>query len=257
MCPAGQSSAAGSSFCFNCHYSCGRCSSFSATACLSCAQLFAMDPEHGLCAPDTDGDGVPDSIDKCDAAPYCMSCVGNKHTSTVCRRCFPGFRRIKKVCTLDTDADGVPDSVDPCKLAPYCLGCSTPTNPECTSCEDKYMLTQDGHCARDWDSDGVPDFKVRSALNVPRSTRLGVPTAQAYYQQGGGRAPRLTGSFPRCALSYLQPLVGPLPSHPALSEVPRGTTSCIHLPELHSRVPQGRGPVCAGLAAPGPTEPVW
>jgi len=55
--------------------------------------------EHG-CSPDADGDGVPDCIDKCPNTP---------------KNCRPVD---KNGCPPDTDGDGVPDCMDKCKGTP-------------------------------------------------------------------------------------------------------------------------------------------
>jgi hypothetical protein len=74
------------------------------------------------CPLDTDGDGVPDSIDKCPGTPK-------------------GVRVDSKGCPLDTDKDGVPDYIDECPGTP--LG----------------VKVDSRGCPLDTDGDGVPDYK--------------------------------------------------------------------------------------------------
>lgn len=69
---------------------------------------------------DEDGDGVPDSRDKCPGTP-------------------PGVKVFANGCPLDTDADGVPDYLDKC-----------PNTPRGAT------VDADG-CPSDSDGDGVPD----------------------------------------------------------------------------------------------------
>ena len=76
--------------------------------------------EHG-CSPDADGDGVPDCIDKCPNTPK-------------------GCSVDAKGCPADSDGDGVPDCIDKC-----------PNTPKNCRPVDK------NGCPPDADGDGVPD----------------------------------------------------------------------------------------------------
>jgi len=76
--------------------------------------------EHG-CSPDADGDGVPDCIDKCPNTPK-------------------GCEVDATGCPADSDGDGVPDCIDKC-----------PNTPKNCRPVDK------NGCPPDTDGDGVPD----------------------------------------------------------------------------------------------------
>jgi OmpA-OmpF porin, OOP family len=70
---------------------------------------------------DSDGDGVPDDLDKCPGTP-------------------PGVQVDKDGCPLDSDNDGVPDYLDKCPGTPAGV-----------------QVDKDG-CPLDSDNDGVPDY---------------------------------------------------------------------------------------------------
>ena len=72
------------------------------------------------CPLDSDGDNIPDSIDKCPGTPK-------------------GVAVDARGCPIDTDGDGVPDSLDKCPNTPK--GCKVDKNG----------------CPADSDGDGVPD----------------------------------------------------------------------------------------------------
>jgi OmpA-OmpF porin, OOP family len=83
---------------------------------------------------DEDGDGVPNSRDKCPNTP-------------------PGVKVDADGCPLDSDGDGVPDSYDKC-----------PNTPRGTK------VNADG-CPLDSDGDGVPD-SIDKCPNTPRGTKV-------------------------------------------------------------------------------------
>jgi penicillin-binding protein 1A len=106
--------------------------------------------------PDTDGDGVPDSKDKCPA-------VGGTVDGTGCP---------KQDATLDTDGDGVPDSKDKCPA----VG-STVDSSGCPK-QDATL---------DTDGDGVPDSRDACPATPAGTTvdRNGCPP-QTPPSDGGG-----------------------------------------------------------------------
>jgi OOP family OmpA-OmpF porin len=71
--------------------------------------------------PDSDGDGVPDNLDKCPGTPA-------------------GVKVDRDGCPLDSDGDGVPDYLDKCPGTPAGV-----------------KVDKDG-CPLDSDGDGVPDY---------------------------------------------------------------------------------------------------
>ena len=83
---------------------------------------------------DSDGDGVPDSIDECPNTPI-------------------GVEVDEKGCPIDSDGDGVPDYLDKCPNTPK--GCK---------------VDKDG-CPIDSDGDGVPDC-LDKCPNTPRDTKV-------------------------------------------------------------------------------------
>ncbi len=83
---------------------------------------------------DSDGDGVPDSIDECPNTPI-------------------GVEVDAKGCPIDSDGDGVPDYLDKCPNTPK--GCK---------------VDKDG-CPIDSDGDGVPDC-LDKCPNTPRGTKV-------------------------------------------------------------------------------------
>ncbi len=100
--------------------------------------------------PDTDGDGVPDSRDKCPNTPR-------------------GAQVDELGCALDSDGDGVPDYRDRCPGTPAGMvvdqhGCPLDSdgdgvidiNDKCPDTPKGVPVDADG-CPRDSDGDGVPD----------------------------------------------------------------------------------------------------
>jgi outer membrane protein OmpA-like peptidoglycan-associated protein len=111
--------------------------------------------DHDLNDPDSDGDGYPDSIDKC---PHEKEDGKPPEPSDGCP------------ASADRDKDGIPDNVDAC-----------PDQPE-----DKDGVQDDDGCPEtDGDSDGIPDVEdkcpnqagVRSAdpskVGCPSNTKIG------------------------------------------------------------------------------------
>jgi len=86
------------------------------------------------CPLDTDGDGVPDYLDKCPDTPK-------------------GVKVDAKGCPLDSDGDGVPDHLDKCPNTPK--GCKVDKNG----------------CPIDSDGDGVPDCKDKCA-DTPKGSKV-------------------------------------------------------------------------------------
>jgi len=86
------------------------------------------------CPIDSDGDGVPDYLDKCPNTPK-------------------GVKVDASGCPLDSDGDGVPDYLDKCPDTPR--GCKVDKNG----------------CPIDSDRDGVPDCLDRCP-NTPRDTEV-------------------------------------------------------------------------------------
>ncbi len=77
------------------------------------------------CSKDSDGDGVPDCIDKCPDTP--MEARGLVDSDG---------------CPLDSDGDGVPDYLDQCPLTP----------------KEAYGFVDSVGCVMDSDNDNVPDY---------------------------------------------------------------------------------------------------
>ncbi len=100
---------------------------------------------------DSDGDWVPDKIDRCNKTPY-------------------GARVNNKGCALDSDGDGVFDGFDRCPNTPKAalvdsLGCPTDSDGDgvfdgvdrCPETPTDIPIDTTG-CPRDSDRDGVPDY---------------------------------------------------------------------------------------------------
>jgi OOP family OmpA-OmpF porin len=92
------------------------------------------EPKVAMVDPDSDGDGVPDSRDKCPGTPA-------------------GVRVDNTGCPLDSDGDGVPDYLDKC-----------PGTPSGTPVDDK-------GCPLDSDGDGVLDVDDECP-GTPPGTRV-------------------------------------------------------------------------------------
>jgi OOP family OmpA-OmpF porin len=92
------------------------------------------EPQVAMVDPDSDGDGVPDSRDKCPGTPAGVSVDGSG-------------------CPLDSDGDGVPDYLDKC-----------PGTPSGTPVDEK-------GCPLDSDGDGVLDANDQCP-GTPPGTRV-------------------------------------------------------------------------------------
>jgi outer membrane protein OmpA-like peptidoglycan-associated protein/opacity protein-like surface antigen len=93
------------------------------------------------CPLDADGDGVPDYLDKCPGTP-------------------PGVQVDADGCPMDSDGDGVPDRLDKCPGTPAGVA-----------------VDRDG-CPLDSDSDGVPDYldKCPNTLKGLKIDQTGCPS---------------------------------------------------------------------------------
>ena len=113
---------------------------------------------------DSDGDGVPDSRDKCPGTPS-------------------GAKVDAKGCPIDGDGDGVPDGLDRCPDTPKgekvdTEGCSTDTDHDgvmdgkdrCPDTPRGAKVDANG-CPVDSDGDGVPDG-VDKCPGTPRGTKV-------------------------------------------------------------------------------------
>ena len=123
---------------------------------------------------DSDGDGVPDAIDKCPDTPA-------------------GVKVDKDGCPIDSDRDGVPDYLDKCPDTPAGVkvdkdGCPIDSDRDgvpdyldkCPDTPAGVQVDKDG-CPIDSDHDGVPDY-----LDKCPGTPAGVmPGAKAFVQAAG------------------------------------------------------------------------
>jgi outer membrane protein OmpA-like peptidoglycan-associated protein len=116
-----------------------------------------------LLYPDSDGDGVPDHLDKCPDTPK-------------------GVKVDAQGCPLDSDGDGVPDYLDKCPNTPKgvkvdATGCPIDSDGDgvpdyldkCPNTPKGVKVDSDG-CPLDSDGDGVPDY-----LDKCPGTPRGVP----------------------------------------------------------------------------------
>ena len=114
--------------------------------------------------PDSDGDGVPDSLDKCPNTPIGVEVDANgcpldsdgdgvpDHLDK-CPDTPKGVKVDAKGCPLDSDGDGVPDHLDKCPNTPK--GCKVDRNG----------------CAPDSDGDGVKDC-LDKCPNTPNGSKV-------------------------------------------------------------------------------------
>ena len=114
--------------------------------------------------PDSDGDGVPDSLDKCPNTPIGVEVDANG-------------------CPLDADGDGVPDYLDKCPDTPKGVkvdakGCPLDSDGDgVIDSKDKCPNTPTGvkvdekGCPLDSDGDGVPDH-LDKCPNTPRGSKV-------------------------------------------------------------------------------------
>jgi outer membrane protein OmpA-like peptidoglycan-associated protein len=116
------------------------------------------------CPIDSDGDGVPDFLDKCPNTPKNVTVN-------------------KDGCPLDTDGDGVPDYLDICPNTPPGvkvddLGCPFDLDGDgvpdyldkCPNTPHNVEVDENG-CPKDSDHDGVPDY-LDKCPNTPFGTKV-------------------------------------------------------------------------------------
>jgi OOP family OmpA-OmpF porin len=113
---------------------------------------------------DSDGDGVPDSLDKCPNTPI-------------------GVEVDAKGCPLDTDGDGVPDYLDKCPNTPKGVqvdakGCPLDSDGDGVidskdKCPDtpKGVKVDKNGCPLDSDGDGVPDY-MDKCPQTPKGSKV-------------------------------------------------------------------------------------
>ncbi|NGY03471.1 OmpA family protein [Solimonas terrae] len=131
---------------------------------------------------DSDGDGVPDRLDKCPNTPAGVTVYSNGCPVDVdgdgvpdyldkCPNTPPGVQVDVSGCPLDSDGDGVPDYLDKCPGTPKGIkvsadGCSTADSDgdgipddldKCPNTPAGVTVGPDG-CPLDSDGDGVPDY---------------------------------------------------------------------------------------------------
>jgi len=143
------------------------------------------------CPIDSDGDGVPDSIDECPNTPAGVEvdsrgCPFDSDGDGVpdyldeCPNTPAGVAVDSKGCPFDTDGDGVPDYLDKCPGTPVeaygkidAHGCPLDTDgdgvpdylDECPNTPAGVQVDSKG-CPIDTDGDGIPDYLDRCP-NVP------------------------------------------------------------------------------------------
>ena len=127
---------------------------------------------------DSDGDGVPDSLDKCPGTPkgvavYSDGCPTDLDGDGVpdyldkCPNTPKGTLVGPDGCELDSDGDGVPDSRDQCPNTPRGI----PVNAV--------------GCPLDSDGDGVPDY-LDKCPGTPAGTRVNADGCSLADQDGDG-----------------------------------------------------------------------
>jgi OmpA-OmpF porin, OOP family len=116
------------------------------------------------CPLDADGDGVPDYLDKCPDTPH-------------------GVAVDSQGCPLDADGDGVPDNLDNCPNTPSGVavdshGCPVDSDGDgvpdyldkCPNTPSGVAVDATG-CPLDSDADGVPDY-LDKCPNTPQGTQV-------------------------------------------------------------------------------------
>jgi OOP family OmpA-OmpF porin len=114
---------------------------------------------------DSDGDGVPDSIDRCPNTPH-------------------GVQVDQYGCPLDSDGDGVPDYLDKCPNTPKGVqvdqnGCPLDSDGDgvpdyldkCPNTPKGMQVDQNGCPPQDSDGDGVPDY-MDKCPNTPKGVKV-------------------------------------------------------------------------------------
>ncbi len=142
---------------------------------------------------DSDGDGVPDDIDRCPNTPANVKvddfgCPLDSDNDGVpdykdkCPNTKPGMEVNADGCAIDSDGDGVPNSIDKCPNTPAGMkvneyGCPDSDNDGVFDNADKCPGTPAGAkvdasgCAVDSDGDGVPDYKD-NCPNTPKGEQV-------------------------------------------------------------------------------------
>ncbi len=142
------------------------------TGALGLTYKFGADPY------DQDGDGVPDSLDKCpntpagvavysDGCPTDMDGDGVPDYLDKCPNTPKGALVGADGCELDSDGDGVPDARDQCPNTP------------------KGIPVDAAGCPLDSDGDGVPDY-LDKCPGTPKGTRVNAEGCSLADQDGDG-----------------------------------------------------------------------
>jgi len=140
---------------------------------------------------DSDGDGVPDYLDKCpgtpkgakvkpDGCPVDSDGDGVPDYKDQCPNTPKGVQVDEKGCPLDSDGDGVPDYKDKCP--------DTPAG----------VKVDENGCAVDSDGDGVPD-SIDKCPNTPAGTKVdatGCPTIKLTKNKYGELTYKFEVHFP-------------------------------------------------------------
>jgi OOP family OmpA-OmpF porin len=151
---------------------------------------FGADPE------DSDGDGVPDNLDKCPNTPKgvqvysdgCPTDLDGDGVPDYLDKC-PGTPKGTVVnasgCPADSDGDGVPDELDKCPNTPRGVmvgpdGCPIDSDGDgipdaydkCPNTPRGVIVGPDGCPAADRDNDGVPDF-MDKCPDTPKGIPVG------------------------------------------------------------------------------------
>jgi len=195
---------------------------------LLCAALTAR------AAPDTDGDGVPDSADKCPGTPA-------------------GVKVDSSGCPLDSDGDGVPDYQDKCPNTPAGVkvdssGCPLDSDGDgVPDYQDKCPNTPAGvkvdssGCPLDSDGDGVPDYKDQCPGTPPgvKVNQLGCPEREPIILKGVNFAFDSAELTPE-SHTILDGVAGILTKHPDLKVTIAGHTDSIGTAAYNKKLSQRR-----------------
>jgi OOP family OmpA-OmpF porin len=162
----------------------------------------ALTPQ--LVAPDTDGDGVPDSADKCQGTPQ-------------------GVKVDATGCPIDSDRDGVPDHWDKCPNTP--MGVKVDANG----------------CPVDSDRDGVTDDKDQCPGTPPgvQVNQLGCPKREPIVLKGVNFAFNSAELTPQ-SLAILDSTAAILTKHPDLKVTIAGHTDGIGTAGYNKKLSQRR-----------------
>ncbi|WP_028081974.1 thrombospondin type 3 repeat-containing protein [Solimonas soli] len=151
------------------------------------------------CPTDLDGDGVPDYLDKCPNTPK-------------------GTQVGPDGCELDSDADGVPDVRDRCPNTP------------------KGVQVDANGCPLDSDGDGVPDY-LDKCPNTPPGTKVNADGCSSNDSDGDG----IPDDLDRCANTPKGVAVGPdgCPLDSDGDGIPDYLDECPHSPPGAKVLPNG------------------